>query len=203
LFVKTPKILRYVFPSLVWRKENLQNKIWLTFDDGPEPEATNYILKVLKDEKIKATFFLIGQQIEKHPKLFENIIAAGHMVANHSYSHKDGWLCHNSIYLEDIEKCQKLMPRNRLFRPPYGRIPPLQIKNIKKKYKIILWDVLSWDFSANINSRKVKENILRNTVSGSILVLHNNKKSLSNLKSILKETIQELKQQGFKFSTTW
>lgn len=203
MFVKTSKIIRFFFPSLVWRKENTKNNIWLTFDDGPEPEATNYILEVLKDEKIKATFFLIGQQIEKYPKLFNSIIAEGHIVANHSYSHKNGWLCDNSLYLDDIEKCQALMPENKLFRPPYGRISPFQIKNLKNKYKIILWDVLSWDFSENVHAKKVKENILRHTVSGSILVLHNNNKSLNKLQSILKETIQTLKRKGFRFSTTW
>lgn len=203
MFVKTSKIIRFFFPSLVWRKENTKNNIWLTFDDGPEPEATNYILEVLKDEKIKATFFLIGQQIEKYPKLFNSIIAEGHIVANHSYSHKNGWLCDNSLYIDDIEKCQTLMPENKLFRPPYGRISPFQIKNLKNKYKIILWDVLSWDFAENIHAKKVQANILRHTVSGSILVLHNNNKSLNKLQSILKETIQSLKQKGFRFSTTW
>ena len=203
MFVKTSKIIRFFFPSLVWRKKNTKNNIWLTFDDGPEPEATNYILEVLKDEKIKATFFLIGQQIEKYPKLFNSIIAEGHIVANHSYSHKNGWLCDNSLYLDDIEKCQTLMPENKLFRPPYGRISPFQINNLKNKYKIILWDVLSWDFAENIHAKKVQANILRHTVSGSILVLHNNNKSLNKLQSILKETIQSLKQKGFRFSTTW
>ncbi len=203
MFVKPPKILRYFFPSLIWKKENSTNSIWLTFDDGPEPEATNYILKILKEEKIKATFFLIGKQIEKHPKLFKQIVSEGHVVGNHSYSHKDGWKCNDSVYLDDIEKCQKLIPKNKLFRPPYGRILPWHIKVIRKKYEIILWDVLSWDFSSNINSNKVKKNILKNTVAGSIVVLHNNNKSLYHLQSILKESIQNLKKQGFKFSTAW
>ena len=203
MFVKPPKILRYFFPSLIWKKENSTNNIWLTFDDGPEPEATNYILKILKEEQVKATFFLIGKQIKKHPKLFKQIVSEGHVVGNHSYSHKDGWKCNSSVYLEDIEKCQKLIPKNKLFRPPYGRILPWHIKAIRKKYEIILWDVLSWDFSSNITSNKVKKNILKNTMSGSIVVLHNNNKSLPHLQSILKESIQSLKKQGFKFSTAW
>ncbi len=203
MFVKSPKILRYFFPSLIWKKENSTNNIWLTFDDGPEPEATNYILKILKEEQVKATFFLIGKQIKKHPKLFKQIVSEGHVVGNHSYSHKDGWKCNSSVYLEDIEKCQKLIPKNKLFRPPYGRILPWHIKAIRKKYEIILWDVLSWDFSSNITSNKVKKNILKNTMSGSIVVLHNNNKSLTHLQSILKESIQSLKKRGFKFSTAW
>ena len=203
MFVKTPKFIRKLFPSITWRKENAQNNIWLTFDDGPHQESTPFILNVLKEEQVKATFFLVGEQMEKHPELLNQIISEGHIVANHSYSHKNGWLSNNSTYFNDIEKCQKLIPENKLFRPPYGKISPLQISHLKKNYKIILWDVLSWDFSLYNTPKKVKESVLKNTVSGSIIVFHNNKKSFKNLQPILKETIQELKQKGFSFSTTW
>ena len=203
MFVKTPKFIQKLFPSITWRKENAQNNIWLTFDDGPHPEVTPFILNVLKEEQVKATFFLVGEQMEKHPELLNQIISEGHIVANHSYSHKNGWLSNNSTYFNDIEKCQKLIPENKLFRPPYGKISPLQISHLKKNYKIILWDVLSWDFSLYNTPKKVKESVLKNTVSGSIIVFHNNKKSFKNLQPILKETIQELKQKGFSFSTTW
>jgi len=203
LFVKTPKFIQKLFPSITWRKENAQNNIWLTFDDGPHQESTPFILNVLKEEQVKATFFLVGEQMEKHPELLNQIISEGHIVANHSYSHKNGWLSNNSTYFNDIEKCQKLITENKLFRPPYGKISPLQISHLKKNYKIILWDVLSWDFSLYNTPKKVKESVLKNTVSGSIIVFHNNKKSFKNLQPILKETIQELKQKGFSFSTTW
>ncbi|MBC8302908.1 MAG: polysaccharide deacetylase family protein [Pelagibacterales bacterium] len=203
MFVKTPKFIQKLFPSITWRKENAQNNIWLTFDDGPHQESTPFILNVLKEEQVKATFFLVGEQMEKHPELLNQIISEGHIVANHSYSHKNGWLSNNSTYFNDIEKCQKLIPENKLFRPPYGKISPLQISHLKKNYKIILWDVLSWDFSLYNTPKKVKESVLKNTVSGSIIVFHNNKKSFKNLQPILKETIQELKQKGFSFSTTW
>lgn len=203
MFVKTPKFIQKLFPSITWRKENAQNNIWLTFDDGPHPEVTPFILNVLKEEQVKATFFLVGEQMEKHPELLNQIISEGHIVANHSYSHKNGWLSNNSTYFNDIEKCQKLIPENKLFRPPYGKISPLQIRYLKKNYKIILWDVLSWDFSLYTTPKKVKESVLKNTVSGSIIVFHNNKKSLKNLQPILKEIIQALKQKGFSFSTTW
>ena len=203
MFVKTPKFIQRIFPSIVWRKENSQNNIWLTFDDGPSPEVTPFILKTLKEEKIKATFFLIGQQIEKYPDLFDKIITNGHVVANHSYSHKNGWKSNLSNYLNDIKKCQKLMPKNKLFRPPYGKVSPLKISYINKKYTIILWDIFSWDFDLNSKPQEIKTNVLKHTTSGSIIVFHNNKKSLNNLKIILKETIQELKEKGFLFSTTW
>ena len=203
MFVKTPKFIRFFFPSLIWEKENTKNEIWLTFDDGPSAEATPFILKILKELNIKATFFLIGKEIENNINLYNNIIANGHLVANHSYSHKNGYLCNNLTYFNDIAKCQKLIPNNKLFRPPYGKISPLQIKYLKKKYKLILWDVLSWDFSLNTPPKKIKTNVLKNTKSGSIIVFHNNKKALKNLGPILKETLKELKQRGFIFSTTW
>ena len=203
LFTQTPKFIQKFFPSVTWRKENNQNNIWLTFDDGPEPEVTPFILNILNEENIKATFFLIGQQMEKYPDLVKKIIKNGHIIANHSYSHKNGWKSKHANYINDIEKCQNLMPRNKLFRPPYGKISPWQISSLKKKYKIILWDVLSWDFCLKNNPHAVKETILNNTTSGSIIVLHNNNKSFKNLKPILKETIQTLKEKGYFFSTTW
>ena len=202
MFVNPSKFIQYFFPSLVWRKENSENNIWLTFDDGPTPEVTPYILQVLKHEKIKATFFLVGEQIEKFPNLVNDILSDGHLIANHSYSHKNGWLTSKKKYLKDIESCQELIPQNKLFRPPYGKITTAQISLLKEKYKIILWDVLSWDFSKKTTPKRVKQNVLKNTKNGSIIVFHNNQKSFRNLR-VLKETIQELKKQGFRFSTTW
>lgn len=203
LFVKIPKFIQILFPSIIWRQKNYQNNIWLTFDDGPTPKVTPFILNTLKEEKVKATFFLVGKQIEQQPDLYNKIISDGHVIANHSYSHINSWKSNTLDYLNDIEKCQKLMPKNKLFRPPYGKISALQIRRLKKKYKIILWDVLSWDFSLSIAPSKVKRNVMKNTKQGSIIVFHNNQKSFRNLTSILKETIQELKQKGFLFSTTW
>ena len=203
MFATTPRFIQALFPSLVWRKETSNKEIWLTFDDGPDPEITPWILSVLKKEKVKATFFLVGEQIGEFPELVGAIIKGGHIIANHSYSHKNGWLCAKEKYIEDIEKCQELMPNNKLFRPPYGKITKAQIALLKEKYKIILWDVLSWDFQQNTNPKKVQENILKNTKEGSIIVLHNNQKSYENLHPILEDTIQKLKEKGFSFSTTW
>ena len=203
MLATTPKFIQALFPSLVWRKETSNKEIWLTFDDGPEPEITPWILSVLKKEKITATFFLVGEQIEKFPELVGAIVKEGHTIANHSYSHKNGWLCAKEKYIADIEKCQELMPQNKLFRPPYGKITKEQIAHLKEKYKIILWDVLSWDFQQNTSPKRVQENILKNTKEGSIIVLHNNQKSYKNLHPILEETIQKLKEKGFSFNATW
>ena len=203
MFVKTPKFIQALFPSLIWRKETTNKEIWLTFDDGPTPEVTPWILSVLKKENVKATFFLVGKQIKQYPKLAETIITAGHAIANHSYSHKNGWFCTKEKYIADVEKCQELMPTNNLFRPPYGKITKTQIAALKSKYKIILWDIFGWDFQKNTTPQKVKKNILNNTKSGSIIVLHNNQKGFKNLQPILEETIQILKEKGFSFSITW
>ena len=203
MFATTPKFIQALFPSLVWRKETKNKEIWLTFDDGPDPEITPWILSVLKEEEIKATFFLVGQQIEEFPELVGAIINDGHLIANHSYSHRNGWLTSKEKYLKDIETCQELMPNNKLFRPPYGKITKAQIALLKDKYKIILWDVLSWDFQQNTSPKRVQENILKNTKSGSIIVMHNNQKSYKNMQPILEETIQILKKKGFRFSVTW
>lgn len=203
MFETTPKFIQALFPSLVWRKETLNKEIWLTFDDGPEPEVTPWILSVLKKENITATFFLVGEQIEEFPELVGAIIKEGHTIANHSYSHKNGWLCTKEKYIADIEKCQELMPNNKLYRPPYGKITKAQITLLKEKYKIILWDVLSWDFQQNTSPERVQGNILKNTKEGSIIVLHNNQKSHKNLFPILEDTIQKLKEKGFSFSATW
>ena len=203
MFATTPKFIQALFPSLVWRKETKNKEIWLTFDDGPDPDITPWILAVLKKENVKATFFLVGEQIEEFPELVGAIIKEGHTIANHTYSHKNGWLTAKEKYIADVEKCQELMPKNKLFRPPYGKITKAQIALLKDHYKIILWDVLSWDFQQNTSPKRVQENILKNTKEGSIIVLHNNQKSYKNLQSILEETIHVLKEKGFCFSTTW
>ena len=203
MFVTTPKFIQALFPSLVWRKETLDKEIWLTFDDGPTPEVTPWILSVLKKKNVKATFFLVGQQIEEFPELVVAIIKGGHTIANHSYSHKNGWLTNKEKYLEDIESCQALMPNNKLFRPPCGKITKAQISVLKEKYKIILWDVLSYDFQQNRSPKIVKENIIKNTTKGSIIVMHNNQMSFKNIQPILVDTIQQLKAKGYSFSATW
>ena len=203
MFSTTPKFIQALFPSLIWRKETENKEIWLTFDDGPDPDITPWILAVLKKENVKATFFLVGEQIEEFPELIGAIIKEGHTIANHTYSHKNGWLTAKEKYIADVEKCQELMPKNKLFRPPYGKITKAQIELLKDYYKIILWDVLSWDFQQNTSPKRVQENILKNTKEGSIIVLHNNQKSYNNLHPILEETIQILKEKGFRFSTTW
>jgi len=213
LFVKTPSFLQKIFPSLTWKNKTREKKIWLTFDDGPEEEVTEFILLTLKKLEIRATFFLTGEQIKKYPELTKQIIEAGHIVGNHSFSHLDGFKTKKEKYIYDIELCQKLINEKlvelgmskklRIFRPPYGRILPKQIKLLKEEYQLVMWDVFSWDFKKNITKEKLYKNVLENVESGSIIVFHNNQKSYKNLLISLESILVKLKSQGYSFSTTW
>ena len=202
MFVKTPSIAKYLFPSLVWKKNTDQKKIWITFDDGPDEKVTPYLINVLAEFNIKATFFIIGNQAKKHPELVKLIINSGHKIGNHSFSHLNGFSTDNNKYLEDVEQAKKYIDSD-IFRPPYGKITPLQIKNLKKDFKIIMWDIMSWDFKENISSNKIYKNVINNIENGSIILFHNNFKSYNNLKKSLKIILEKLKEQEYQFSTTW
>ena len=202
MFVKTPKIVQHVFPSIIWKKKTTKKKIWLTFDDGPDKEIIVFLLSLLKKLKIHATFFLIGEQVVKYPELTKKIIEDGHVIGNHSYSHLNGLLTSNKTYYNDIDRAQKIVNSN-IFRPPYGKISPIQLRTLKKKFKIIMWDVLSWDFKKNISSEKIYNNVINNTKKGSIIVFHNNIKSYQTIKRNLEKILVKLKEEGYSFSTTW
>ena len=135
--VKIPKFVQSLFPSLVWKKENSEKEIYLTFDDSPTPKFTCWILNLLSSLNIKATFFCVGESAEKHPKIIDAILNNGHQIGNHTYSHKNGFLSSNKTYLQDIDRCKNILPNTNLFRPPYGNMYPWQINKIKEKYKII------------------------------------------------------------------
>ncbi|MBT7895630.1 MAG: polysaccharide deacetylase family protein [Flavobacteriales bacterium] len=202
MFVKTPKIVQHVFPSIIWKKKTTKKKIWLTFDDGPDKKITVFLLNLLKKLKIHATFFLIGEQIVKYPELTKKIIEDGHIIGNHSYSHLNGLLTSNKTYYNDIDRAQKIVNSN-IFRPPYGKISPIQLRTLKVKYKIIMWDVLSWDFKKNISSEKIYNNVINNTQKGSIIVFHNNIKSYQTITENLEKILVKLKEEGYRFSTIW
>ena len=202
MFVKTPSLTKYLFPSLVWKKNTDQKKIWITFDDGPNEKVTPYLINVLEKFDIKATFFIIGNQAKKYPELVKLIINNGHKIGNHSFSHLNGFSTNNNKYLEDVEQAKKYIDSD-IFRPPYGKITPLQIKNLKKDFKIIMWDIMSWDFKENIYPNKIYKNVIDNVENGSIILFHNNLKSYNNLKNSLEIILEKLKDKGYQFSTTW
>jgi peptidoglycan/xylan/chitin deacetylase (PgdA/CDA1 family) len=213
-WVKTNTFIKKIFNNLVWDIPNLENKIYLTFDDGPIPEVTEWVLDVLKSENIKATFFCIGDNIQKHPEIYKRILSEGHQTGNHTFNHLNGWITTNKNYQKNIELCNneqikqnlnnnycQLNTENcQLYRPPYGKIKPSQSKIIRKLgYKIIMWDVLSYDFDASIAPENCLENVISNSAQGSIIVFHDSIKAANNLKYALPKAIQILKNKGFVF----
>jgi len=202
VFVKTPIFIQKIFPDIVWKKRSFKKEIWLTFDDGPDETITVFLLDLLKRLKIKATFFLVGQQIQKFPEIVKRITEEGHVIGNHTFTHRNGWFTSNKKYYLDINKAQELM-HTQIFRPPYGKLGLLQLRKIKKNFKIIMWDVFSWDFKKDIKFEKIYSNVIDNVENGSVIVFHNNLKSFKNLKGILEKILVKLIKEGYSFSTTW
>ena len=202
MFVKTPIFIQKIFPDIVWKKRSFKKEVWLTFDDGPDETITVFLLDLLKRLKIKATFFLVGKQIQNFPEIVKRITEEGHVIGNHTFTHRNGWLTSNKKYYLDINKAQELM-HTQIFRPPYGKLGLLQLKKIKKNFKIIMWDVFSWDFKKDIKLEKIYSNVIDNVENGSVIVFHNNLKSFKNLKGVLEKILVKLMKEGYSFSTTW
>ena len=177
-------ILQMLFPSLIWNLPSKEKVIYITFDDGPHPELTPFILQELDKYNAKATFFLLGKEVDSHPSLYKDILQGNHSVGNHTYSHLNGWATKNSEYFSEIEKCHSIM-NSKLFRPPFGRIKPSQIRHLKKAFKIVMWDVLSWDFHKNTSAEKCFKIVKEKTKNGSIIVFHENDKAIKNVKYCL------------------
>jgi peptidoglycan-N-acetylglucosamine deacetylase len=198
-FVKTPKIAQSIIKKAVWNIPNNDREIFLTFDDGPTPSITNQTLDILRKHKIKATFFCLGSQVEKHPEIFKRITDEDHAVGNHSYSHLKGWTTNNQQYLEGVRKGDAIIKSN-LFRPPYGKIKRSQVNALSSETKIILWDVLPGDFSPKNNVEKIVFNTLNSVESGSIIVLHDNNKCGNKMLQALPIIIEQLKEKKYNFS---
>ncbi len=208
-WVKTSAIVKKIFSNLTWYIPNSEKKVYLTFDDGPTPELTEWILDVLKKNEIKATFFCVGENLAKYPDLAKKIIQNGHIIANHTYNHLNGWMFSNKKYFENIKLCDDILNKDilgenqnqpKLFRPPYGKIKLSQVRILRKMgYKIIMWDVLSADFLQEITKEECLKNVTKNTTSGSIIVFHDNPKALKNLEYALPQSIQFLKENGYTF----
>lgn len=206
-WVKTRWFIKWIFPHFVWSIPNREKTIYLTFDDGPTPQVTEWVLSILKQHNIKASFFCIGNNIEKHPDIFKKVIDEGHAIGNHTFNHLNGWNTDNKVYLDNIDQCENviskgLRTKSTLFRPPYGKIKSAQAAAVKKKgYKIIMWDVLSADFDQSITPQKCLENVTKNTQEGSVIIFHDSVKAYNNLEYALPEAIEYLKKKNFRFGT--
>jgi peptidoglycan/xylan/chitin deacetylase (PgdA/CDA1 family) len=202
--IKTPYLLKKFYPKeLIWSKVRNHKIIYLTFDDGPIPIVTPFVLETLKIFDAKATFFCIGENISKNPEIYERIKTDGHAIGNHTYNHLRGWSTDDDIYLENIIKCQELT-KTSLFRPPYGRIKKSQIKLLKSKYpeqKIIMWDVLSGDFDLKLSPEKCLKNVIKHTSNGSIVVFHDSLKAQKRLEHTLPLALELWTKEGYRFHT--
>ncbi len=208
MWVKTNAFIKWVFRKYIWDIPNNEKKIYLTFDDGPIPEVTEWVLDLLKKEEIKATFFCIGDNIKKNPEVFKKVINDGHSIGNHTFNHLKGWNFSTEEYFQNTILCEEAIhstseiknQKSKIFRPPYGKIKPSQSRKLRKLgYKIIMWDVLSVDYDKEISPEQCFENIIKNTVSGSIIVCHDSIKAFKNLEYALPKAIEYLKNKGFVF----
>lgn len=193
-----PKILQSLFPGMIWRIPNERNNIFLTFDDGPDPHVTPRVLDTLAKHNAKATFFCLGRNVEKYPDLFDRIKAEGHRVGNHTYSHLDGWRTRNKNYFKDIERANKII-RSNLFRPPYGRIKPSQIRVLKEKYKIVMWSWMFEDYKQKEISNKNFNKYMNKIQNGEILVFHDVTKTELDINLHLVKTLKFI--QSLKYSS--
>jgi peptidoglycan-N-acetylglucosamine deacetylase len=200
-FVKTPLWLQKLFPNMIWKIRTDEKKIFLSFDDGPHPLHTVFVLDELKKYNAKATFFCIGSNVRLYPEVYKRIIDDGHSIGNHTYNHLNGKKSKDEEYINDVLAAAKYIDSS-LFRPPYGRIKKFQAKVLRemvKPYKIIMWTVLSGDFDVKIAKEKCLENVLFNTTNGSIVVFHDSEKAAEKMRYALPSVLKSFYEKGFSF----
>lgn len=212
--VKTPGFVKSLFPNFVWNINTNAKELYLTFDDGPTPDITTWVLSTLKNYEAKATFFCIGNNIKKHPEIFQKIISEDHSIGNHTFNHLKGWKHKTKDYISDVLLTQDLIDseiqhlklqdsafeKEKLFRPPYGKFKSEQSKQLEALgYRTILWDVLSFDWDASVSKETCLKNITSAAKEGSIIVCHDSVKAHKNLKYALPLTLDYYTQKGFQF----
>lgn len=196
--MKIPKIVEAYYPNLLWRIPTDKKELYLTFDDGPTPYVTKWVLDILNEYNAKATFFCLGKNVKNHPVIFKRILREGHRIGNHTYNHNNGWNSSNYKYVKSVMKCDNQVASN-LFRPPYGRIKKTQIRRLKDRFKIIMWDVLSQDYDHKISPEKCLDIVLSQSKNGSIVVFHDSRKASKNLKYTLPILLKTFTEKGYVF----
>ncbi len=199
--IKTPSIFKSIFSKWIWKLESSKKEVYLTFDDGPIPEVTPWVLELLEQYNAKATFFCIGDNVKKHPEIYSLLKKKGHQTGNHTFHHLKGWKTNTNSYIANVLATEKLIQNTtKLFRPPYGKLKLKQAKALQDKgYKIVMWSILSGDFDKNITSEKCTQNVLKNIENGSIVVFHDSLKAFPRLKETLPCVLEELTKKGFSF----
>jgi peptidoglycan/xylan/chitin deacetylase (PgdA/CDA1 family) len=195
---KIPYILQLFYPNYTWKVNTQEKVVYFTFDDGPHPEITPWVLSELAKYNAKATFFMVGANIEKYPETFEKVIQSGNAIGNHTFNHLNGWKTKDENYFDNINKCKELIESN-LFRPPYGRIKSKQAKHILNEFKVIMWDRLSRDYDINLNIEESLKAMKKLPSNGSIFVFHDSEKAFKNLKILLPELLNFYSLNGYQF----
>ena len=196
-------LFRMIYPRFTWRRKNDKKNIFLTFDDGPVPEVTEWVLDLLAKEQIKATFFCVGENVVKNAAIYQRLQKEGHRVANHTFNHLNGRKNTDHTYFENVAKCTDVLnlPDERpLFRPPYGRLTKIQRKELLKKYEIVMWEVLSADFASKISAKTCLQKTEKYTKPGSIVLFHDSVKTFEKIQWVLPRYIQAMKRKGFQFA---
>ena len=198
---KPPALLRSLTrKKLTWDIPGKSGKIFLTFDDGPIPEITPKVLDILEQHNAKATFFCVGDNVAKHPEIYQQVLDAGHATGNHTFHHLNGWKTSVEEYINDVDKCSTLV-NSPLFRPPHGRIRPSAIKHLRNQYQIIMWSVLTGDYDKTLTPEKVLNNAIDHTTDGSIVVFHDSLKAADNLFFALPRFLEHFTNMGYSFES--
>jgi len=201
---KTPKLIQRLFPKYIWKKASLDKTLYLTFDDGPTPEITQWTLDILAQYNAKATFFCIGENVTKYPDIFKAIAKAGHVIGNHTFNHLKGWQTNTEQYINNTLKAQQVIApsTNGLFRPPFGKIKRSQAKQLLSKgYKIVMWSVLSYDWEVKVSQEKCLNNVINNASPGSIVVFHDSIKASKNMQYTLPKVLEYYSKKGYLFKS--
>jgi len=201
--VKTPWIVRKIFSNLIWKIPGEAKALYLTFDDGPHPVATPFVLQQLEKYNAKATFFCVGKNVVAYPEIYRQAIDAGHAIGNHTFNHLNGWKVEDNEYFHDIVEAKKYIDSS-LFRPPYGKITTFQAKHLSRSpldFKIVMWDVLSKDYNIQLSGEDCSFNVIRNAEPGSVVVFHDSEKALPRMQKALTATLQFFSEKGWTFKS--
>ena len=201
---KTPKLIQRLFPKYIWNKASLDKTLYLTFDDGPTPEITQWTLDTLSKYNAKATFFCIGENVTKHPDIFKSVAQAGHTIGNHTFNHLKGWRTNTEQYVDNTLKAQQVIKPNSngLFRPPFGKIKRSQAKQLLSKgYQIVMWSVLSYDWEVQVTQEQCLKNVIKHATSGSIVVFHDSVKASKNMQYTLPKVLDYFSKKGYTFKS--